>query len=430
MRNQRKVLQLCFLKTGNEVNRIPASGDPPILSPLISELINTARQSRMIRPLSQSPSTTSSPRVEEKSAQSTIQRPQTQDLFDSMPRVKVETLFRIYFTCIHHIWPLLYKPMYDNISHYDLLGMIPRPLVLAIFAIASCIQTEKPVLDQEQRNEGVDSATGPAEKAGMFYHAALRELQTSERNGSNFSMATALQPSITHCQTLTILALQQHGVAEFPSAGVLCSLAAAMAVDLRLHRNIWTDDAVQQEVASRLWWNIFVLDKMLASEMGKPIVLRFEDSDAPYPSASESDEYELLAPSHEQNLFGQEGLPIIKLRTISAFHTTIDMTKELELVIRDVYSLASREKIRKDRSYGDETRMRLSDRLGQWEKKLDASPLRLDLYNGSVAPPAMVTNYVVSHFSSSFCRTWIYVLGNQVSNDSSASPICRALGAV
>jgi hypothetical protein len=244
-------------------------------------------------------------------------------------------------------------------------------------------------------------------------------------------MATALQPSITNCQALTLLALQQHGVAEFPSAGVFFffSLAAAMAVDLPLHRKIWSDNGAQQEVASRLWWNIFVLDKMLASEMGRPIVLRFEDSDAPYPSASESDEYERLALSHERKLLGQEGLPIIKLRTISAFHTTIDMTKELELVIREVHSLAAREKIRTDRSYGDDTRMRLSDKLGEWEKKLDASPLRLDPYNASLAPPAIVTNYVVTLFPSLVCRHRIYVSGNQVGDDPTTSPIHRALGA-
>lgn len=363
-----------------------------------------ARPSRMIRPSSQSPSTMSSSRVEDKSTSSATQHPPTQDLLVSMPRTEVESLFRIYFTCIHHIWPLLYKPMYDNVSHYDLLELLPRSLTMSIFAIASCIQTEKPALDQGQQNEGINKATSPAEKASIFYHAALRELQCPGTNGNSFSMATALKPSIPNCQTLAILALQQHGVAEFPSAGVLCSLAAAMAVDLRLHRNIWSDDSVQQEVASRLWWNIFVLDKMLASEMGRPLVLRFEDSDAPYPSVSESDEYELLAPSHERKILGQEGLPIVKLRTISAFHTTIDMTKELELVIRDIYGLSAREKIRKDRNYGDNTRMRLSDRLGEWETKLDSSPLRLDIYNASLAPPAMVTNYVVSLFPSPFCR--------------------------
>lgn len=377
----------------------------------------------MTRPSSNSPSTVSSSRIEDRAIPSATQNPAIQDLTESMSRAEVESLFRIFFTCIHHIWPLLYKPMYDTVSHYDLLELLPRSLVLSIFAIASCIQIEKPMMEHEQRNEGIDNATGPAEKASMFYHAALRELQRSESGGDDFTMATALQPSIANCQTLTILALQQHGVAEFPSAGVLCGLAAAMAVDLRIHRNIWSDNGIQQEVASRLWWNIFILDKMLASDTGRPMILRFEDSDAPYPSVSESDEYELLAPSHEGNLLGEGGFPIIKLRTISAFHTTIDMTKELELVIRDVYSLASREKIRKNRSYGDDTRMSLSDRLSKWERKLDASPLRLDLYNASLAPPAMVTNYVVSSIFLLGCRRCTHVAGNQGGDDPSPSPI-------
>jgi hypothetical protein len=316
--------------------------------------------------------------------------------FESLPRADVESLFRTYFMCIHPIWPLLYKPMYNSTSNYDLARILPKSLVFAMFAIASCINLEQGTSQEPQPQARCGDADGSAERATQYFHAALLELQRPENGHHQMSLASALKPSIANCQTLTVLAMQQHGVGEFSSAFMLCSLAAAMAVDLRLHRNTESTDAVQKEVASRLWWNVYILEKMLAIEMGRPVILRAEDCDAAYPSISEADEYEFFAPLSLENPSGDERFAGIKLRTISALHTTIELTVLLEKVIRDVYSLRGRELLRQDRSHGDRIRLGLSYELEEWQRKRESSSLSLGLFKECLPPPAVVTNYVVS----------------------------------
>jgi hypothetical protein len=319
-------------------------------------------------------------------------------LLSSLSHAQTENLFRTYFACIHPIWPLLYKPILDSVTPHDLVSVLPKALVYAMFSIALCIQSDGPALTASSHDcpeDMVFASVEPAKTSSQFFHAAILEIQRDGTTGSDFNAVSIFKPSIPNCQVLTILALQQHGVAEFARAGILCSLAAAMAVELRINRNIWAHDEVEKEVASRLWWNIFILDKMLASEMGRPIVLRAEDSDAPYPSTSESDEYELFTLVRQRKSTVPESIPALKLRTLSAFHTTIDLTKLMEKVMRNIYSLGARELIRQDRSYGDGIRMTLSAEVQGWEQNVYSSPLRLELGKETLAPPAMVTNYVV-----------------------------------
>ena len=321
---------------------------------------------------------------------------QAQSPVDALSRAEKESLFRTYFACIHPIWPLIYKPIYDSVNLCDLTDVLPKALVYAMFSIASCIRSDPATAEAGNALSLAPGRADATRNTSKFFGAALLEIQRDGNDSKDLSLAIALKPSIPNCQVLALLALQQHGVAEFARAGIFCSLAAAMAVELRLHRDTLSHDAVEKEVASRLWWNIYILDKMLASEMGRPIVLRYEDCDTPYPSTCESDEFELFSLANGRTQPGQERVPSMKLRTISAFHTTIDVSKLEEKVIREIYSLAARESIRRDRSQGDNIRMAISFELDGWEKSAEESPLRLGLYKDALAPPAMVTNYVVS----------------------------------
>lgn len=304
-------------------------------------------------------------------------------------------LFQTYFACIHPIWPVLYKPLYESMSFIQLTKELPRSLMFAMFAIAVCIRYDPPTSNLSEEDVPHE-ISDPVGRASQFLDAALSELQRTGDNKNEFKLVNVLQPSIASCQALVLLALQQHGVAEFSRAAVLCGWATSMAIELRLYRDCWGDDPVQKEVSSRLWWNLYVLDNMLSCEMGRPVTLRAEEADAPYPSVSESDEFELFTPSQGRRPFGHDPVVAIKIRTLSAFHTTIDMIKLMERVSREIYSLAARNSIRRDRTRGDATRMKLSHDILEWERQVEASPLRLDLTGKSVTLPAIVTNYVVS----------------------------------
>jgi hypothetical protein len=178
-------------------------------------------------------------------------------------------LLLTYFNCIHPLWPLLYKPLYASLDYASPTDTIPPALVAAVFCIASCVDRPQPAT-----NMIVQKYPEPRQ----FFEGSLDLLQGSGE-GSKSQLGSILTPSITNCQVLTILSLQQHGVAEYSSAAILCGLASAMAIEMRLHRPCDSNDPIQGEVHSRLWWNLYVLEKMMSTEMGRPVSLRREETD-------------------------------------------------------------------------------------------------------------------------------------------------------
>jgi hypothetical protein len=113
----------------------------------------------------------------------------------------------------------------------------------------------------------------------------------------------------------------------------------------------------------------------------------------PWPSTSESDEFELMTiPSKED--YGQTRASMsVKLRTISALHTTISLSIIIEDVYRFIYGLAARKSIRENPVSGDRIRLDLWGRLIQWERDLPP-PLTLDLEHLNSVPGA-ITNIVI-----------------------------------
>lgn len=259
------------------------------------------------------------------------------------------------------------------------------PLLYAVYSIAACVE---PQYHHKQQGEETE-VPAPA----LLFEAALLALQRFGSDGeNNFHPLNLLKPSIETCQALTILALQQHGVAESTCAILLCGLASAMAVELRLHQAGGSGtDPVQVQICSRLWWNLFVLDKMLSCEIGRPVMLRSEETDTPFPSATESDEFQLIRLSPA----GINSPTSVKTLTLSGFKATIQMSCIMEKVSRQVYSLSARAAIRNNLLAGEEIRIALWKELQDYHLLLETSPLKLSMEYGAVAAPVVVTNMVV-----------------------------------
>ncbi|TVY81517.1 putative transcriptional regulatory protein [Lachnellula suecica] len=318
-----------------------------------------------------------------------IPRP-PQNVFSLSPEIS-KMLFQTYFDCIHPTWPLLYKPLYTSADYTYPSPGIPAALVMAIFAIASCLDNAQTSAADSQ-SAGFESRRCP--EPSEFFERAFTMLGEGNRSDREHLSMNAFVPSITNIQVLVILALQQHSVAEYSRAALLIGLSVTMAIELRIHRAYEPDDPVEQEVRSRLWWNLYILEKMMSTEMGRPILLRYEESDCPWPSVSESDEFELMPPQ-TQFLTGQTRNRPIKMRTISALHTTISLTRIMERISRKIYGVAARKAIRENQDAGENVRMQLWLELQSWEEDMDASPLRLDLSDELTSAPPTVTNYVI-----------------------------------
>ena len=268
------------------------------------------------------------------------------------------------------------------------LGM-PAALVAAIYAIAACI-------DNRPQPFATNTIVQRYSEPRVFFEEAMYLLQEGNNESNPHNLTNALQPSILNCQVLTILALQQHGVAEYSRAAVLCGIASSMAIELRLHRPDISGDSIQGEVRSRLWWNLFILENMLSFEMGRPVLLRSEEADCPYPSASEADEFELMSVYvKDRGQTEQVRNTSIKLRTMSAFHTSINLTFITERVSREIYGLAARKAIRDGQVDGEAKRINLWLALREWARDLEATPLRLDLSENLTSVPATVINCTV-----------------------------------
>ncbi|KAM3080029.1 hypothetical protein ACMFMF_003443 [Clarireedia jacksonii] len=333
-------------------------------------------------------------------------------------------LFQTYFDCIHPLWPILYKPMYASFDYTYPSPKIPNVLATAIFAIASCVD-----LHPSKQNVGERQAGVPA-KPQFYFEESFNLLQKSE-GSIDRTLKGVFTPSITTCQTLTILSLQQHGVAEYSRAATLCGLASSMAIELRLHRPHETDDPTQREIRYRLWWNLFILEKMISSEMGRPVILRAEETDTPYPSTSEADEFELFSPSSKRQMTSDSVHISGKMRTLSVLGTTIRLATLMERICREVYGLSSRKSIRDDPVLGDSIRMDLWSAFRQWESEIESSPLRLDLSERLTSVPGVITNYVVMYSGTillhrPFIARWI---SSPKSTDPSANPLRVCLDA-
>ncbi|EHL02605.1 putative Uncharacterized transcriptional regulatory protein C3C7.04 [Glarea lozoyensis 74030] len=164
-----------------------------------------------------------------------------------------------------------------------------------------------------------------------------------------------------------------------------------MAIELHLHRVHEQNDPVEREIRSRLWWNLYILEKMLSGEQG------------PLPSTSESDEFELMTMSSGEESGQRRASMSVKLRTISALHTTISLSIIIEDLYKLIYGLAARKSIRENPVSGDRIRLDLWGRLMQWERDLPPS-LTLDLEQLN-SVPGVITNVVIMlcHVSSELC---------------------------
>lgn len=300
-------------------------------------------------------------------------------------------LFNAYFECIHPVWPILYKPLYDSSEYHVLSKSLPRSVLYAIYSIAACI---KP--DTEDAPSSKRSYTEPS----SFFEAALLSMQRGAQSNKtdqlqSYHTLQLIGPSVENCLTLTLLALQQHGYAEAANSSMLCGMACAMAIELDLHKAKRTDeDATSVQVVSRLWWNLFVLDKMIACELTKPCILRSEDCSTPFPSTSESDEYQLLQFRSPDTI----SVSTTKALTISGFHDTIRVTKLMEKVARQIYSVESRKVLKSDPSAAKLIRMALWQELKDYYSSINSSSGDSDavLLRETAVPPALVTNSVVS----------------------------------
>ncbi|WRT64920.1 uncharacterized protein IL334_001860 [Kwoniella shivajii] len=120
-----------------------------------------------------------------------------------------------------------------------------------------------------------------------------------------FSHIHSLYESRNECridliQCLLLLSLRQTGCGDKQSASMYAGRACCMALNMGLNlapgglgKSL---DTTEKEIRSRVYWNIYVLDKSLAEETGRPFLLTYRRTTTPLPSTDELEEFEAWPP--------------------------------------------------------------------------------------------------------------------------------------
>lgn len=107
------------------------------------------------------------------------------------------------------------------------------------------------------------------------------------------------------CRMLTIsLSFYANSLGRVKSAHVYCGIALRIGIGLGLHRSQAGSSImspVQREVRRRVWWTLYLFDRMISSKLGYPLAIRDDDIDVEGPSMeglSTSEQAEFCDPVH------------------------------------------------------------------------------------------------------------------------------------
>ncbi|CAK1360864.1 unnamed protein product [Cercospora beticola] len=111
-------------------------------------------------------------------------------------------------------------------------------------------------------------------------------------------------PSIEQIQVLLLLSFYANCIGRLQSAHVYCGIALRSSISLGLHRSRSTTTGLSrkdQEHRRRIWWTLYLFDRLISSKLGFPLGIRDEDIDVEMPSSeslTSEDQQEFHDPKH------------------------------------------------------------------------------------------------------------------------------------
>ncbi|EFX06169.1 c6 zinc finger domain containing protein [Grosmannia clavigera kw1407] len=94
-------------------------------------------------------------------------------------------------------------------------------------------------------------------------------------------------PDIEYIETLLLMSFYSHALNRKNSAYNYAGMALRLSVALGLHRNMTygaETPAVEIENRRRVWWTVYMFDRLCSSKLGHPVMIKDADIDAPLPS--------------------------------------------------------------------------------------------------------------------------------------------------
>lgn len=280
-------------------------------------------------------------------------------------------------------------------------------LLYSIYCIAACVVPGEQAPASEAEEDAQDDVNlqdlpGAAHSRGSDPAMAEDYYRRAER----YLYEGRLRPNVSTIQALFLLSLYSHGSGELSRAWVYSGLATSMAIDLGLHR--WPihrldllHESVERETRIRLVWHCYILDKVLAAEMGRPVGMRAKDCDAPLLSETEKDEFELWSDQTDMQTAGfvkDEASPSRYLHAPSCLNWGVRLFMIVERILSEVHSFRRKAALRKQGG-SDKILAELDAELRNWKKSLPEHLwLKLETKDGGPLPSFFALH--VWHFTA------------------------------
>ena len=268
-------------------------------------------------------------------------------------------LMQTFFAYIHPLYPFIYKPSLGSLnfaSKAAVQAIIPPILLFAMHASAARF-SDHPLVFPGAEIEG--KVTGETIAGDTFYEHTRYLL-----------WADNLAPRISTVQALLFCCHREIACGRGSEGWMYGGMALRMAVDLGLHRN---DEVIpnlsfaERQMRRRTFWGCYVIDRVTAAFLGRPITIRDEDTDAQLPSESESDEFDLWYDwSGTSSDVSSAMQTAKKTRCITNFIHYISLARILGLILCKIYP----QQCDPRSSYTDEIVQELEGQLAEWYRGL------------------------------------------------------------
>ncbi|KAE8552702.1 hypothetical protein EYB25_004081 [Talaromyces marneffei] len=112
------------------------------------------------------------------------------------------------------------------------------------------------------------------------------------------------EASVVYVEALLIIALYSLALNRTKSAYSYAGMALRLCLTLGLHHNVpegYAISAVEREHRIRVWWSVYIIDRMTSSKLGHPVTVQDSDIDVDLPSMENltpSEQEEFSDPSH------------------------------------------------------------------------------------------------------------------------------------
>ncbi|PWN53130.1 hypothetical protein IE53DRAFT_211192 [Violaceomyces palustris] len=311
---------------------------------------------------------------------------------DHLPESLISRLLEIYQAFIHPHWPIIYLPSIPSlrvlearepILFYALIGVAAATLDVSHddLPLMGASPTGYALLSEWYGVGGPqhESSTWSPGEISFHYIEKARTGLLSE----------GFEQRLPIIQASILISVWDLGAGRTSSSWHFAGVACRMALDMNLHKpkksslsgggedrfSIGNATNRTQE-GRRTFWGCYVLDKILCAVLEKPVQLRFDEVDVPFPSVYERDEFDLWLNDTTYPFLQPRGrldMEGAKVHALSSFQALCQVMHVLERILSEVYSIKARKERKETRGESDRAVLsRLDWALREWREKLPA----------------------------------------------------------